>query len=413
MANAKETRKILLACLEADVVPIIWGFHGIGKTDVVDQIAEEYGGELIKIHLANHSDPGDLIGLPNLKKMQEEERTSFALPEMWPTSGKGVIHLDELNRAQPPVIQAMYPFILDRTIGSYRLPEGWRIIVSCNPPGTDYIVTPMDAAKLTRFCHIPFKPTVDEWLEWARANKIRPSIIGFVQMHGEEALFGADIIDRKVQDYIQTHPKPRTQAILSRVHDALEKLGTLDVLEVAAVGCLGPEMAAAYLKFIDADTEKPLTGQEVLNSYPNCVLTIDAWTNNAVTKISLLRKTAENVTAELLRRYIENKYNVNRDEVETYASFLKQLPLEIVSATLGSDLTDTMHQHAVRMTREEQEEIEYNMHQLTVAVYSHKSVMELNKKIRVVEESNDPVSPAVAKQNRMLDMIRDEQEGLF
>jgi MoxR-like ATPase len=69
-------------------------------------------------------DSVDLRGIPSIK----DSRTVWMPPIFLPTEGVGILFLDELNSAPPSVQAAIYQLMLDRKIGEYSMPEGWRIV---------------------------------------------------------------------------------------------------------------------------------------------------------------------------------------------------------------------------------------------------------------------------------------------
>lgn len=98
----------------------VQGSPGIGKSDTFHQVAAKLGIELLDLRLAQY-DRVDLTGVPYVV----DGRTKWALPDFWPTSGAGLLLLDEFNAApremQPPIYQLLRDFCL----GDYKLPDGW------------------------------------------------------------------------------------------------------------------------------------------------------------------------------------------------------------------------------------------------------------------------------------------------
>jgi MoxR-like ATPase len=100
----------------------VWGPPGVGKSQVVAQVAALLGIRLIDIR-AVLLDPVDLRGLPTV----EQGRAAWAIPAFLPEDGAGILFHDELN-ATPPLVQAAcYQLLLDRVLGEYRLPDGWTL----------------------------------------------------------------------------------------------------------------------------------------------------------------------------------------------------------------------------------------------------------------------------------------------
>src|ERR1019366_7781561 len=118
--NFTEIKKTIPVLLRNRVVPFLWGAQGVGKTQGVRQIAEEMGGGFVHLNLATQ-EVGDLVGL---LVHNSDGTVKHARPEWFPIEGKGIVFLDECNRASPDGLQAMFPFITEGTIHTHRLGSG-------------------------------------------------------------------------------------------------------------------------------------------------------------------------------------------------------------------------------------------------------------------------------------------------
>jgi len=95
---------------------------------IVAQVADDLDFDFIDIR-AVQLDPVDLRGLPRIK----EDQTEWVPPRFLPSTGKGILFLDELTSA-PQMTQAdCYQLVLDRKLGEYVLPDGWVVIAAGNP----------------------------------------------------------------------------------------------------------------------------------------------------------------------------------------------------------------------------------------------------------------------------------------
>ena len=129
--NMKASRltTVLENLLDQPWAAFIWGAPGIGKSSIVRQIAERRRMPLIDIR-ASLLDPTDLRGIP----MIQDGTAVWCPPSFLPKKSDkpGILFLDEINAAPPLVQAALYQLILDRRVGEYELPEGWRIIAAGN-----------------------------------------------------------------------------------------------------------------------------------------------------------------------------------------------------------------------------------------------------------------------------------------
>lgn len=154
----------------------LWGPPGVGKSQVVHQVANDMKLEMVDIR-AILLDPVDLRGLP---KISADGRSEWCAPSFLPNSGNGVLFLDELNAAPPLVQAACYQLILDRRIGEYELPEGWAVIAAGNREKDRAVTHRMPSALANRFVHIEFTVDTGEWLSWAVKNGICRDVIDFI-----------------------------------------------------------------------------------------------------------------------------------------------------------------------------------------------------------------------------------------
>src|ERR1019366_1256894 len=102
-------------------VPLhIWCACGVGKSQIVSQVANDLDYDFLDVR-AVQLDPVDLRGLPRIKA----DQTEWVPPKFLPTTGKGILFLDELTSAPQMTQAGCYQLVLDRKLGEYVLPDGW------------------------------------------------------------------------------------------------------------------------------------------------------------------------------------------------------------------------------------------------------------------------------------------------
>ena len=77
----------------ADQPLLLWGRHGIGKSELLEQAAKELCIKYISQDLSL-MEPTDLTGLPKM----DGATTKYLPPNFLPTSGNGLLVFEELNR---------------------------------------------------------------------------------------------------------------------------------------------------------------------------------------------------------------------------------------------------------------------------------------------------------------------------
>jgi len=157
----------------------LWGPPGIGKSDIVKQIGEDAGREVIDVRLALW-EPTDIKGIPYYNS--DKGAMVWAPPQELPTDADStaIIFLDELNSAPPAVQAAAYQLILNRKVGTYSLPKGVDIVAAGNREGDRGVTYRMPAPLANRFIHLEAKVDFDDFQEWATLNMVHPEVLGYV-----------------------------------------------------------------------------------------------------------------------------------------------------------------------------------------------------------------------------------------
>src|SRR5258708_38449740 len=166
-----------LLALIGERVPLhIWGPCGVGKSQIVFQVANDTQREFRDVR-AGQLDPVDLRGLPRITSLQ----TEWAPPKFLPTSGKGILFLDELTSAPQMTQAACYQLVLDRRLGEYVLPDGWVVIAAGNPASERGVHFSMPRPLRNRFVHLELEADLDDWCKWSIKAGVRPEIFAFLR----------------------------------------------------------------------------------------------------------------------------------------------------------------------------------------------------------------------------------------
>lgn len=179
---------------------MIWGAPGIGKSSVVEAVAKEKDIELIDLRISQLA-PTDLRGIP----VPKDDKACWYPPEFLPTSGKGILFLDEINMAPPAVQGIAQQLILDRKVGSYQVPDGWFIWSAGNRKEDFAAVFDMPAPLANRFIHLEVSTGLEEFKEYALKNKIDDRIISFLNFRPKYL--------HKIDKNSPSWPSPRSWAI--------------------------------------------------------------------------------------------------------------------------------------------------------------------------------------------------------
>lgn len=271
----------------------IWGPPGVGKSDLVAQVANTSKLELRDVRLSL-LDPVDLKGFPMPSGVGANKVMAWLPPNFLPTKGKGILFLDELNSAPQSVQAAAYQLVLNRKIGDYTLPAGWAIIAAGNRATDRSVVHAMPAALANRFVHIDFEVDMDDWLKWALANGIGDATRGYIRYRP------SNLTTEKLEPGARAFPSPRSWVFADEIarNSTLPQNVMLDLLK----GTVGEGVAAEYIGFLREQDNLPNIDMILID--PDKVKVPDSIaTRHAL--ISVLEKHITPNTVERLFSYVK------------------------------------------------------------------------------------------------------------
>jgi MoxR-like ATPase len=173
-----EAKSALTHCIKLQRPIMMWGAPGIGKSDIVKQIADAQKREVVDIRLPLW-EPTDIKGIPYYNA--KENNMVWASPAELPTDPEStaIVFLDELNSAAPAVQAAAYQLILNRRVGQYHLPKGVSIVAAGNRDSDKGVTYRMPAPLANRFVHIELRVDFEDWMEWATNQHIHADVVGY------------------------------------------------------------------------------------------------------------------------------------------------------------------------------------------------------------------------------------------
>jgi hypothetical protein len=227
---------------------MLWGPPGVGKSQMVAQIAARHRVPVIDIRLSQ-MEPSDLRGIP----FRDGSRVEWAVPAMLPDAERhgpaGILFLDEITSAPPSVSAAAYQLILDRRLGEYRVPAGWAIFAAGNRQGDRGVTYAMPAPLANRFSHFEVETHLDDWVAWAYQNGIDERVIAFLRFR-PELLFDFDPTHNPI-----AFPSPRSWEF---AHRSLQKFGDHpQLLQGTLQACVGPAAGVELHAFVNSLEQMP------------------------------------------------------------------------------------------------------------------------------------------------------------
>lgn len=269
----------------SDLVPMLHGPAGTGKTSIVYQVAQELEYERVVMIRAAEMRPEDLTGPPfpyeegysqfhppmvllqltkewhERKKAEHEQLVKEGKAKgEYQMPGPSVIFMDELPNAHPDVQATLHSLIQDRTFGveNFTLLDNVRLVAAGNRREDGAHVYEMSAPLRTRFApHLVVRPSPEEWVQWARKNEVHPAIIAFLPQH--EELFH----DFDPKSKAMTYANFRTWEKASTLLKQFEAAGVPEnELRIALEGTIGTGPTSEFMHFLDTARNAP-TAEEI------------------------------------------------------------------------------------------------------------------------------------------------------
>ncbi|MFY7908798.1 MAG: AAA family ATPase [Emticicia sp.] len=303
----------------------IWGRHGIGKTEIVEAIAKERGFQFSYIAPAQFEEMGDLVGMPSV----EGDKTVFKAPSWVPTQeGPGILLIDDVNRADERILRGIMQLLQNFELISWKLPLKWHIVLTANPDGGDYSVTPMDDAMLTRMLHISMEFDVKEWAKWAEKAGIDPRGINFVLLY-PEIVEGNRTTPRTLVQFFET---------IRPIDNLYEKISLVRML---ADSCLDENTVTAFISFVNNNLGQLIKPEEICNANNFNREVLEPF-KSVVLKEPIRVDIIATLCTRLVNYLTVNKISPDKKQIENIKSFIKIdfIPNDI-RLTMAQDLVSS------------------------------------------------------------------------
>ncbi|MCC8029387.1 MAG: AAA family ATPase [Lachnospiraceae bacterium] len=185
------------------------GAPGIGKTAIMEQIAEEMGLALVSYSMTHHTRQSAL-GLPFISHKNyggtEFDVSEYTMSEiiasvyeMMERTGKkeGIFFLDEINCVSETLAPSMLQFLQYKTFGKHRVPEGWIVATAGNPPQFNRSVREFDVVTMDRMKVLEVEADYDTWRDYAVNRGIHGSVITYLDIKKNDFYLIENTVDGK------------------------------------------------------------------------------------------------------------------------------------------------------------------------------------------------------------------------
>lgn len=190
------------------------GPAGIGKTEMVLQVAQEMNLGCVSYSLTHHTRQS-AIGMPAIVDREQDnisyKATEYTMSEIVDSVYKdirfghkeGILFIDEINCVSETLSAVMLQFLQSKCFGPHKIPEGWIIVTAGNPGEYNKSAKRFDAVTLDRLRMIHIEPDADAWMDYATEKGIHPIVLSFIKNNPD--CF-----------YLHEHAKQSTQIVTPR-----------------------------------------------------------------------------------------------------------------------------------------------------------------------------------------------------
>lgn len=236
---------------------LMLGAPGIGKTQIMEQVAKECRIALVSYTITHHTRQS-AIGLPFITQKEYGERT-YAVTEYTMSEivasiynkieetniAEGILFIDEINCVSETLAPAMLQFLQCKTFGNHKIPRGWIIVAAGNPPEYNKSVREFDVVTMDRVKKIQVEPDFQVWREYACRENVHPSILSYLSIRTGAFYRMETTVDGRL------FATPRGWEDLSRMISVYEKLHKEVTADVVIQYIQHPKLAGDFAGYYE------------------------------------------------------------------------------------------------------------------------------------------------------------------
>lgn len=289
--------------IRCKLVPNLLGSPGVGKSDIVKQVADKLNLNLIDVRLAQY-DPTDLNGFPS----KEGNRAIHLVPKRFPLESDEIpinpktkqkyvgwlLFLDEITSAPASVQAAAYKLVLDRQIGEYNLHKKVAIVCAGNLLTDRAVVNRMSTAMQSRLIHLEILTCHKTWLKWANENNIDYRITSFINSKPEL------LHNFNPAHSDNTYPSPRTWEFLHKIIHNIENITEKYIPLIE--GTIGKGTANEFYGFLGLMGTLPSFKKEIMINPETAKIPMEPSSRYALT--GMLSKEVNSTNVDQVMPYI-------------------------------------------------------------------------------------------------------------
>lgn len=250
--NVTEIKESTVKVLTAGLVPMILGSPGIGKSDIIRSIGNQFKLKVIDMRLSQ-LDPTDLCGFPT----HDGARMSYAPPKDIPLQDLDkipdgyhgwLLFLDEFPSAPLAVQASAYKLVLDRMIGNHHIHKKCAIVCAGNGEADGAIVNRLSTPMQSRLVHLELEVDVRAWVHWATEAQLDHRAISYIEGRPEHLhLFDPNHNDK-------TFACPRTWEFASKL---IKDQEPTPLLQKLLIGTLSAGVGHEFYSYMNYCSDLP------------------------------------------------------------------------------------------------------------------------------------------------------------
>ncbi len=245
---------------------MLWGAPGVGKSQLVRQMASEIEGATgktcvvtdVRLLLFN---PIDLRGIPTANA--DKTLAVWLKPKIFQMDESddviNILFLDEISAAPQSVQASAYQITLDRVVGEHKLPDNCIVIGAGNRLTDKSVSYKMPKALSNRLCHLEIESNFESWKRWAINSGISPKVVGFLSFRPDLLIENDNASDN------HAFPTPRSWEMVSNL---LHLVGDdQDMIYSLIAGCIGGGVATEFCSWCRVFSKLPPVEDIFLGKY--------------------------------------------------------------------------------------------------------------------------------------------------
>jgi hypothetical protein len=239
-----QTKEFIINHLMIKEWPAVMGPPGIGKSELVFEVGEEFDLKVLDIRLSSYL-PEDMTGLPVVN--DKTGKASYNPFDTFPLEGDPIpngysgwlIFLDEITSASEEMMAAIYSLLLGHTVGGKKVHPKAVIVAAGNRSTDSAIARPLPDTLISRMAVCEMKASAKDWIKWAespRADKIRhESVISFIKKYPDMLV---SQVDPKTREENEPFHSPRGWGRMMKIvnlHESQSKKNVVTKKDAAGI----------------------------------------------------------------------------------------------------------------------------------------------------------------------------------